>query len=135
MVKEFYTRPNGVLGDAGGSASYWEYMMRVSKWVFLSCLSLAFVGCASDDDGDGFSDKDCDDNNATVNPDADEVCDGIDNNCDGRVDEGLILEYYADLDGAVLLAQDAAEGVRVKNGAVKLLDAPGLGIQKLFPLS
>ena len=99
MVKEFYTRPNGVLGDAGGSASYWEYMMRVSKWVFLSCLSLAFVGCASDDDGDGFSDKDCDDNNATVNPDADEVCDGIDNNCDGRVDEGLILEYYADLDG------------------------------------
>ena len=42
---------------------------------------------------------------------------------------------YADLDGAVLLAQDAAEGVRVKNGAVKLLDAPGLGIQKLLPPS
>ena len=98
-VKEFYTRRTDVLGDIGGSASYWEYMMRVSKWVFLSCLSLAAVGCASDDDGDGFSDKDCDDNNATVNPDADEVCDGIDNNCDGRVDEGLILEYYADLDG------------------------------------
>ena len=74
-------------------------MMRVSKWVFLSCLSLAAGGGASDDDGDGFTDKDCDDNNATVNPDADEVCDGIDNNCDGRVDEGLILEYYADLDG------------------------------------
>jgi hypothetical protein len=74
-------------------------MMRVTNWFFLSCLSLAAVGCASDDDGDGFSDKDCDDNNATVNPDADEVCDGLDNNCDGRVDEGLILEYYADLDG------------------------------------
>ena len=73
--------------------------MRVTNWFFLSCLSLAAVGCASDDDGDGFSDKDCDDNNATVNPDADEVCDGLDNNCDGRVDEGLILEYYADLDG------------------------------------
>ena len=42
---------------------------------------------------------------------------------------------YADLDGAVLLAQDTAEGVRVKNGAVKLLDAPGLGIQKLLPPS
>jgi len=42
---------------------------------------------------------------------------------------------YADLDGAVLLAQDAAEGVRVKNGAVKLLDEPGLGIQKLLPPS
>lgn len=42
---------------------------------------------------------------------------------------------YADLDGAVLLAGDAAEGVCVEQGTVKLLDAPGLGIQKLLPLS
>ena len=42
---------------------------------------------------------------------------------------------YTDLDGAVLLAGDAAEGVRVEQGTVKLLDAPGLGIQKLLPLS
>ena len=42
------------------------------------------------------------------------------------------LLNYADLDGAVLLAQDAAEGVRVEQGLVKLLDVPGLGIQKLL---
>ncbi|CAH0999302.1 hypothetical protein LEM8419_00600 [Neolewinella maritima] len=32
---------------------------------------------------------DCDDTNAAVNPAAEEICDGIDNNCDGQVDEGL----------------------------------------------
>jgi hypothetical protein len=74
--------------------------MRSSNMVFLAVLGLAFTGCAKDSDGDGFSGgDDCDDNNAAVNPKADEACDGLDNNCDGRVDEGLILEWYADLDG------------------------------------
>jgi hypothetical protein len=36
-----------------------------------------------DDDGDGFTaDEDCDDGDPDVNPDADEVLDGIDNDCD-----------------------------------------------------
>ncbi len=54
-----------------------------------------------DEDGDGFYNYvDCDDNNAAVNPDAVEVCDGIDNNCDGSVDEGLTVStYYLDSDG------------------------------------
>lgn len=30
---------------------------------------------------------DCDDSNASVNPSAQETCDGLDNNCSGRVDE------------------------------------------------
>ncbi len=40
-----------------------------------------------DGDGDGFAaDVDCNDIDPTVNPDAEERCDGIDNNCDGLTD-------------------------------------------------
>ncbi|HYG38153.1 MAG TPA: Ig-like domain-containing protein [Cytophagales bacterium] len=53
-----------------------------------------------DADGDGFTvDVDCDDTNANINPDAVEVCDGIDNNCDGQIDEGVQTTFYADADG------------------------------------
>ncbi|MBN2798201.1 MAG: putative metal-binding motif-containing protein, partial [Deltaproteobacteria bacterium] len=69
-------------------------------------LSLSLVGCRSavpvlgDADGDGFStDVDCDDDDAGVNPDADEVCDGRDNDCDGEVDDGVTLTFFRDSDG------------------------------------
>jgi uncharacterized repeat protein (TIGR03803 family) len=71
-----------------------------------------------DADGDGFgnpsvsttatappsgyvtNDDDCDDGNAAINPDAAEVCNGIDDDCDGQVDEGLAqTTYYKDADG------------------------------------
>ncbi len=38
---------------------------------------------------------------------------------------------YADLDGAVLLAEDAAEGVHLVRGELTFSDEPGLGIQAL----
>jgi hypothetical protein len=42
---------------------------------------------------------DCDDNNNAINPGATEVCDGVDNNCNGQEDEGLtFLNYYFDGD-------------------------------------
>ncbi len=54
-----------------------------------------------DFDQDGYSfGVDCDDQNATVFPGAPELCDGLDNNCDGQIDEGFVLHsYFADADG------------------------------------
>ena len=42
---------------------------------------------------------DCNDNNPGVFPGAGEVCDGIDNNCNNSVDEGVTTTYYLDSDG------------------------------------
>jgi N-acetylneuraminic acid mutarotase len=57
----------------------------------------------TDVDGDGFistvvGGTDCDDTNPAINPAASEVCDGVDNDCDGTIDEGLQTTYYQDLD-------------------------------------
>ncbi|WP_274474905.1 choice-of-anchor tandem repeat GloVer-containing protein [Mangrovimonas aestuarii] len=76
----------------------------------------------ADVDGDGYGDitssieacnqplgyvdnaLDCNDNDAEINPDAVEVCDGVDNNCDGLLDDedAVVIgemEWYADVDG------------------------------------
>ena len=41
----------------------------------------------------------CDDSNPAINDGADEVCDGLDNNCDNQVDEGLYIDWFLDYDG------------------------------------
>jgi hypothetical protein len=42
---------------------------------------------------------DCDDNNAAVNPNATELCNQLDDDCDGQLDDGLeSVIYYPDLD-------------------------------------
>ncbi len=52
-----------------------------------------------DADGDGITaDEDCDDTDASVNPGAAEICDGIDNDCDGEVDENVTSTWYVDYD-------------------------------------
>jgi hypothetical protein len=42
---------------------------------------------------------DCDDGNHEVNPGAPEVCNGIDDNCDGLTDEHVMQTFYRDADG------------------------------------
>ena len=53
-----------------------------------------------DGDGDGFTGADdCDDANASVYAGAEELCNGIDDNCDGQVDEGVLSVFWSDVDG------------------------------------
>jgi hypothetical protein len=42
---------------------------------------------------------DCDDNDTNINPVRAEICDGLDNNCNGTIDDGVLLVFYKDLDG------------------------------------
>ena len=50
---------------------------------------------------DGFvaNGSDCDDAESSAYPGAEERCDGIDNDCNEEIDEGLDGQYYVDADG------------------------------------
>ena len=73
-------------------------------------LGLGAVGCTKetsdlvvDRDGDQWiAEADCNDNDASIHPFADELCDGIDNDCDSEIDEDHAVDplaWYADADG------------------------------------
>lgn len=53
-----------------------------------------------DSDSDGFLDSDdCAPSDPDVNPGAVEICNELDDNCDGTVDEGVTATFFADADG------------------------------------
>ena len=68
----------------------------------LPVLLLGQESCSTadlDDDGYTIEDGDCDDFDPMSYPGAPEVCDDMDNDCDGSVDEDLDQMWYADQDG------------------------------------
>ena len=90
-------------------------------------------GCDCDDtadiDGDGFSpaDGDCDDNDAAINPDAEEQCDALDSNCDGDLVDG-----FDDLDGDG--TPDCVDPDADGDGAAENLDCDDLDAA-IYPLA
>ena len=55
--------------------------------------------CNFEESGEAYCGTDCDDVRAGVNPRVPEVCDELDNDCDGEVDEDVLNTFYADADG------------------------------------
>jgi hypothetical protein len=42
--------------------------------------------------------EDCDDDNIEINPNGTEICNGLDDDCDGDIDEGFLETFYQDQD-------------------------------------
>ena len=62
-------------------------------------FGLSGTSAVVDGDGDGVTGSDdCNDNDASQFPGAAETCDGVDNNCDGQIDEGVLQTWFADAD-------------------------------------
>jgi hypothetical protein len=62
-----------------------------------------FLGCVLDGESlpEGIvdNDSDCEDQNDEIHPNAQDICDDLDNNCNNLVDEDLMNTYYTDWDG------------------------------------
>ncbi|NOY25703.1 MAG: choice-of-anchor D domain-containing protein [Oligoflexia bacterium] len=80
-----------------------------------------------DQDGDGVSwcANDCDDNDANAHPGGTEICDGIDNDCDGTVDEGTSC-YDDDGDGYTEDEGDCHDGDSGINPGATEIDGNGI---------
>jgi len=73
------------------------YVTGGSDGSYLDWATIKYTLLMDNDDDRYLNDIDCNDNDSAINPAAVEVCDGIDNNCNKSIDEGL--SFDADTDG------------------------------------
>lgn len=64
-------------------------IIQVGDYWMLGEIQATFDAFDFDNDGYSLNQGDCDDTNASINPGASEIEDGIDNDCDGEIDEGF----------------------------------------------
>ncbi|MEC7947505.1 MAG: MopE-related protein, partial [Myxococcota bacterium] len=72
-----------------------------------------------DRDGDGHTTDagDCDDDDPAIHPGAAEVCNEMDDDCDGAIDEGVMLPWWPDADGDGHGAGTAVDACEAPEGA------------------
>ena len=78
------------------------WIMGISLVGLVACNGKTVDPEPVDADRDGYTEEaDCNDNDGDIHPGADELCDEVDNDCDGDVDEEAVdmATFYADTDG------------------------------------
>ncbi|MCI0507685.1 MAG: putative metal-binding motif-containing protein [Gammaproteobacteria bacterium] len=74
--------------DKGGAAASTAQPPTSAEEIMSKCIQSPELAECQDADKDGvIAVKDCNDNSASVYPGAVELCDNIDNNCNGKIDE------------------------------------------------
>jgi len=130
----------GIVGISGATAElvYMDESPYYPDWKITDGCSVYYVNQQgelfdADADCDGYliSEGDCNDNNAAANPGATEVCDGVDNDCDGEVDEGCptdpsVIDYRSDAEYYEwCIGWGNVDNALVRDGACAVAVAPG----------
>lgn len=122
MTRQYFILPLLALTACGNADSPENEIKpgEISTVSGVDCGDEPAVDHYLDRDGDGFgageevrelcgaedswvpNNEDCDDTDALVSPEGVEMCDSIDNNCDGTVDDGTVIDgadWFSDTDG------------------------------------